>query len=85
MCQHNLEPADKKITSAPEYVQIQSKNASLRIIPSQRIENKVSKGFKKPFPSVTSIKLNVVQDSQVIIFGPAIEKELSFDLLFEVV
>lgn len=78
-------PADKKITSAPEYVQIQGKHASLRIIPSQRIENKVSKGFKKPFPSVTSIKLNVVQDSQVIIFGPAIEKELSFDFLFDTV
>lgn len=78
-------PVDKKITSVPEYVQIQGKNASLRIIPSQRIENKVSKGFKKPFPSVTSIKLNVVQDSQVIIFGPAIEKELSFDLLFDAV
>jgi len=78
-------PVDKKIASVPEYVQIQGKNVSLRIVPSQKIENKVSKGFKKPFPSVTSIKLNVIQDSQVIIFGPAIEKEFSFDFLFKAV
>lgn len=78
-------PVDKKIASVPEYVQIQGKNVSLRIVPSQKIENKVSKGFKKPFPSVTSIKLNVIQDSQVIIFGPTTEEQLGFDLLFNAI
>lgn len=71
-------PLDKKIVIKDDSVCITGKKGVLKITSDYELTRRVSVGFKKPFPSVLSLKINILEDSQVLVFGPSLESEMGF-------
>lgn len=76
-------PSDKKISIGPNTCRVVGKQVSLVIRSSERLSCEVHRGFAGRFPSVTSVTINQLEDSQVIVFGPATVEKVAFSFQFQ--
>jgi hypothetical protein len=71
-------PLEKEISIKGSEVEIAGKSGFLNISCDDSVMVKRAVGFKKPFPSVLSLKLNALEDTQVVVFGPSTRDEVRF-------
>ncbi|EOA05193.1 ubiquinone menaquinone biosynthesis methylase [Herbaspirillum frisingense GSF30] len=76
-------PLDKKISIGANTCRVVGKQMSLVISSSERLNCEVQRGFAGRFPSVTSVTVNQLEDSQVIVFGPATVEKVAFSFRFQ--
>lgn len=76
-------PIDKKIIISDREVLIHGKNKTLSLrCDLSCMPVFISRGLGKKFPSAQSVKINQMEDSFVVVFGPSIEDEVKFIFSF---